>query len=212
VNSISTLYRPINANITLVNNLERDSPTLMFISTGNRFAYIVFLFVAQVDNCVYLNSYINANVTLVVPSTSPDPAFFGTAKTFNGPLNLIVTHEPSSPPAIYGFRALNDLGPTHVTVDSKFEGSFDVQTRFAPVVVDKGTDSGSSNNPYGGIGGRRYQYDLVSPQKVVGWTGWQPRQSSGKWVSHWRDRLANEGFLVLESSLSPVHLQLSLKV
>lgn len=185
--TLDTIAAPINAEITLVNDLSRNTPTAMHVSTGN--------------------SYIDAHVTLNVASPTEELSFVTLVKTFNGPLNLNVTHAPSSPPAIYGLRALNNLGPTNVTVDSKYEGSFDVQTKFSSVLIDKGVHTDGSTNPYGNNMERQYQYDLSSPSRVVGWVGWRPRPLSG--TKRWRNRIPNQGFLMVLSSLSPVRLQLS---
>lgn len=130
-------------------------------------------------------------------------------------MDLVVSHAPSSPPSMYGLRASNNLGATNVTVDSKFEGMFDVQTKFDTVDVLKGPDAASLVDPYGSSQKRHYAYDLDTDSRVVGWVGWKsrPKRISPRWLKrglhkHHHGPL-RQGFLIIDSSLSPVALQLS---
>ena len=91
-------------------------------------------------------SVLNANVTMYVPpGVDPDfgPHFLGHAETFNAPLTLALMHDEASIPATLRLRALNNLGNTRVSVDSRYEGTFDVATMFAQadVVTQHGTES-----------------------------------------------------------------------
>lgn len=141
------------------------------------------------------------------------------AKTFNGPLDLVVSHSTSTPPSVYGLRANNNLGTTNVTVDSKFEGIYDVQTKFATVDVLRGPEASTLLDPYGGDQKRLYDDDLKTKSRVVGWVGWKPRprRISPRWLTrrhrhqhrHGHHGPPGEGFLIIESSLSPVGLTLS---
>ncbi|KAH9892569.1 hypothetical protein C8Q73DRAFT_746417 [Cubamyces lactineus] len=124
--SLETVSAPINADIHLYNYGTSDSPTYLHLTTGN--------------------SVLNANVTMYVPpGIDPDfgPHFLGHAETFNAPLTLALMHDEASVPATLRLRALNNLGNTRVSVDSRYEGTFDVATMFAQadVVTQHGTES-----------------------------------------------------------------------
>ncbi len=56
-------------------------------------------------------------------------------ETFNAPLNVAIAHADDSPKANFKLRAVNNLGNTHVALDSKYEGTFDVNTMFAQADV-----------------------------------------------------------------------------
>jgi len=155
------------------------------------------------------NSGVDAGVTLITDSPPGDLKFLLTAKTFNGPLNLALSHAASSPPSVFNLQALNNLGTTNVTVDSKYEGTFDVQTKLASVVVSEGPDADDLVNPYGGNQQRLIEYNLRSVSRLAGWVGWGPKRSSGRWLRHPHGPSQQEGRIAVESSLSPVYLQLS---
>jgi hypothetical protein len=138
------------------------------------------------------------------------------ANTFNNALHLIVTHDELSLPSAYNLKAFNAGGPSSVIVDSKFEGTFDVQARFSSVDITKGPDAGDLDDPYGSGHRRLYDYDLSTKSRVVGWVGWRPRQkrrikrSNKRWKPEKRGRWEpGQGSLVIQSSLNPVGLQLS---
>ena len=124
------------------------------------------------------HSVINANVTLHAPQTNttyddddadedgrppppPGAQFYTYAETFNAPLNVDVAHADDSPKAIFKLRAVNNLGNTHVSLDSKYEGTFDVNTMFAQADVftwdgtqfDDNYDSDGDNDDDGGSQG-----------------------------------------------------------
>jgi len=195
---LDTVSGPIKANITLVNDSKRDGPVALTMSTGN--------------------SVLDGNVTLVTRNPTGDVQYEISANTFNDALNLIVTHDESSPPSAYNLRALNAEGPSNVMVDSKFEGTFDVQAKFNSVDISKGPDAGDLDDPYGSGHKRRYDYDLSTKPRVVGWVGWRPRQKRRTKRSHkrWKPekrghghREPGQGSLLVQSSLNPVSLQLS---
>ncbi|KAI1794120.1 hypothetical protein LXA43DRAFT_971383 [Ganoderma leucocontextum] len=124
---METVSAPINAQIDLYN--DGAGPTFMHLTTGN--------------------SVINVNVTLHAPQTTnssydgqdgplpppPGAQFYTYAETFNAPLNVAVAHAADSPKANFRLRAVNNLGNTHVALDSKYEGTFDVNTMFAQADV-----------------------------------------------------------------------------
>lgn len=63
------------------------------------------------------------------------PHFLTHAETFNAPLTIALMHDPASAPAVVQMRALNNLGNSRVSVDSRYEGTFDVSTMFAQADV-----------------------------------------------------------------------------
>ncbi len=101
----------------------------------------------------YFCSELNANVTLYVPppanSTDDDdspsdvdevyyprgPQFFTYAETFNAPLNMDIAHEEGSADTNFRLRAINNLGNARVSLDSRYAGTFDVNTMFAQADV-----------------------------------------------------------------------------
>ena len=99
--------------------------------------------------CIPYHSVITANVTLHAPQTTnssyynqdgpppppPGAQFYTYAETFNAPLNVAVAHADDSPKANFKLRAVNNLGNTRVALDSKYEGTFDVNTMFAQADV-----------------------------------------------------------------------------
>ncbi|OSD06862.1 hypothetical protein PYCCODRAFT_1422409 [Trametes coccinea BRFM310] len=130
--SLETVSAPINADIHLYNNDPSGPPTFMHLTTGN--------------------SVLNANVTMHVTSDSDSdgksygPHFLTHAETFNAPLTLALMHDAASAPANVRLRALNNLGNTRVTVDARYEGTFDVTTMFAQ--ADVLTQHGSQAQDY----------------------------------------------------------------
>ncbi|KAI8993029.1 hypothetical protein BD414DRAFT_293618 [Trametes punicea] len=136
--SLETVSAPINADIHLYNHGASDTPTFLYLTTGN--------------------SALNANVTMYVGDGDDDnddeaygPNFFAHAETFNGPLSLSLVHDEASAPAIVRMRALNNLGDTRVTVDPRYQGTFDVSTMFAQADV-RTQHSGDSEEYYSNSG------------------------------------------------------------
>ncbi|KAI0630353.1 hypothetical protein C8Q77DRAFT_1063682 [Trametes polyzona] len=115
--SLETVSAPINADIRLYNNGTTRSPTYLHLTTGNH--------------------VLNATVTMFVPPEldMDGPHFLSHVETFNAPLTVSLMHDPASAPAVARMRAANNLGNTRVTVDSRFQGTFDVNTMFAPADV-----------------------------------------------------------------------------
>ncbi|EGO25214.1 hypothetical protein SERLADRAFT_448212 [Serpula lacrymans var. lacrymans S7.9] len=152
--TLSTIKAPIDANISLYNDPKSEYPTLLALSTGY-------------DN-------ITANVTLLAPNkvTPTRPNFIATMRTFKGALNAAISHDPSSPPTVLRLRAQNDLGPSNVTLDRKYQGTFDVRTKLATATVAEGADPPASS---GGASPREYQFDFISGYRVYGWVGWGQR-------------------------------------
>ncbi|EIW63319.1 uncharacterized protein TRAVEDRAFT_142104 [Trametes versicolor FP-101664 SS1] len=116
--SLETVSAPINADIRLFNNGTSGKPTYMHLTTGN--------------------NLLNATVTMFVPpemANMTGPHFLTHAETFNAPLTIALMHDPASAPAVVQMRALNNLGNSRVSVDSRYEGTFDVSTMFAQADV-----------------------------------------------------------------------------
>ncbi|KAI0374044.1 hypothetical protein BV20DRAFT_962000 [Pilatotrama ljubarskyi] len=116
--SLETVSAPINADVHLFNNGTSQAPTFMHLTTGN--------------------SVLNANVTMFIPpemSDMPGPHFLTHAETFNAPLSAALIHDDASAAATIRMRAINNLGNTRVTVDSRYQGTFDVNTMFAQAEV-----------------------------------------------------------------------------
>lgn len=83
-------------------------------------------------------SLLNATVTVFVPAEMTDmegPHFLAHAETFNAPLTVSVLHDSASAPAIIRMQAMNNLGNTRLSVDSRYQGTFDVNTMFAQADV-----------------------------------------------------------------------------
>ncbi|KAF9051137.1 hypothetical protein BDZ89DRAFT_1005758 [Hymenopellis radicata] len=170
---------PISANITLVQGDDRTAPTFFSLDTGN--------------------SEIDANVTMLVTSRFSDPInFIGTVKNFNGPLTLDIAHDADTPPIPLDLHVQNTQAASNVTLDSKYVGTFDVQTKLATVSV-KETKEDPLSDPFGEDQYRSYIYDSTSSNRIRGWVGWGKRQPG------WHPKA---GHVEIVSSLSPILLQL----
>ncbi|KAG7446300.1 uncharacterized protein BT62DRAFT_109965 [Guyanagaster necrorhizus] len=166
---------PIYANITLVQDKDRHQPTFLSLDTGN-------------------------SVILLAPDRYNDPLnFIGSVKNFNGPLTLTVSHDPTTPPVSLDLHVQNAQAESNVTLDSKYIGLFDVQTKLASVAV-KESQIDPSWDPLGENRYRQCVYDQSSFNRVRGWIGWGQRPTG------WKPR---EGRVEVVSSLSPIHLHLS---
>ncbi|KDQ57845.1 hypothetical protein JAAARDRAFT_58423 [Jaapia argillacea MUCL 33604] len=189
---LNTIAGPVLANISLLNDVKTGKPTIMDISTGN--------------------GAITADVTLIAispSSTTPShpPQFISEVTTFSGPLNIDVKHDPSSPPAHIHLRVQNNLDVANVALDSKFIGSFDVQTKFSPASIQE--LRGNETDPTGQRRERTLVYDITSDSRMVGWVGWGNRPpTSAKWFGGSRGLRSTDGHVEMVSSLSPVLLQL----
>jgi hypothetical protein len=95
-------------------------------------------------------------------------------KTFNAQIKASITHDNSTPSAELQLRAMNYLAGTYVTLDSKYEGTFDLQTKLAKASVKEGGNK-TVADPSGKQRVRGYQFDLLSSTQIFGWVGWGPR-------------------------------------
>ncbi|KAF5370636.1 hypothetical protein D9758_001903 [Tetrapyrgos nigripes] len=175
---LDTISAPINANITLVQDDTSKAPTYLSLDTGN--------------------GEINANVTMLADASQlvlHPMIYMGHVKNFNAPLRLNVAHHPSTPPARLELIVENHQAESNVTLDDKFVGIFDVQSKLSSASVEW-DNHGSGSSPT-----RNVVYDETSStSRRHGWIGWGSRPE--KWDQH------KEGRVVLVSSLSPVLLQL----
>ncbi|KAF7376325.1 Endoplasmic oxidoreductin-1 [Mycena sanguinolenta] len=167
---LDNIQGSVTVNATLYNDPNSQSTTYLVMDTGN-------------DN-------IFADVTMVSSdskSTQP-PKFNMNVQTFNGSLFMNVGHDAATPPAMLMLGAQNNQGPAHVTVDQKFNGLYDLQTKLAPVALDTPKTNRSS--------GWHFQGDSNSTSWALGWvgTGTRPKYSSSK--------------VTVSSSLRPVTLQI----
>lgn len=124
----------------------------------------------------------------------------GSVNNVNGPIVLDVAYGESSPFVPLHLRVQNYQATSDVNIDSKFTGTFDIQSKLASVSVkEQGQDTyivdSSGNSQY-----RSYVYDRSSTNSVKGWAGYGQRQTD----PHWRQ----DSRVEIVSSLSPIVLQL----
>ncbi len=136
---------------------------------------------------------------MLVTSRFSDPInFIGMVKNFNGPLTLDIAHDVDTPPIPLDLHVQNTQAASNVTLDSKYVGTFDVQTKLATVAV-KETKEEPLTDPFGEDQYRSYVYDSTSLNRIRGWVGW------GKRKPGWDPKA---GHVEIVSSLSPILLQL----
>ncbi|KAL0956381.1 hypothetical protein HGRIS_002528 [Hohenbuehelia grisea] len=178
---LDTIEGFVRANITLVHDSSHEGSTYLNIDTGN----------ADVQARIALQ---------VLPKhslLSPGPSFATHIKTFNGPVDVHVTHTPETSAVPLRMLVQNNLAPSNVTIDGKYEGIFDLQTKLSDAVLYEG-EVDSAGDPSGQDREVNILYDYRSASRVFGWTGWGAKPKS--WT---RD----QGHIILQSSMSPVRLQ-----
>jgi len=180
--TLDTVDAPINAVITLVNNWEYKIPTRLSLDTGN----------GVIDAKIHLNA--------------PRPlhrhtTFLTSMRTFNAQLNVSVTHTESTPPSEFHLRASNYLANTYITLDPKYQGTFDLQTKLAKASVKENNGTNLVADPSGHGGKRSYQLDHWSSTRIFGWVGWGSRPGPITFENR-------QGHVEAVSSHSPVSLQL----
>jgi len=178
--TLDTIEAPINADITLVNDWTRHAPTYLTLDTGN--------------------GNINTQIHLLAPRPLHEhhTVFFTSIKTFNASLKVSVTHDNSTPPSEFHLRAQNNLAESQISVDQKYQGTFDLQTKLASASVQPQNVT-HLVDPLGENRQRHYQYDYMSATRIFGWVGWGQRPAA----THY-----HQGHVELASSHSPVVLQL----
>jgi hypothetical protein len=176
--SLDTIGSPIFVDASL-EPIDDDVPTSLTATTGN--------------------GEIRANITLANPRTDPDDdgdsiTYIAELSTFNGPMNVNVLHSPISQSSNLFLRVQNNLGSANVSLDQKFVGTFDVQTKLAPVTV-LGTAQRAAK-PLADTGATFYTVD--SAERSYGWIGLGPKPSALA--------LTQYGHVEVTSSMSPVTL------
>ncbi|KAF8686127.1 hypothetical protein AX14_003945 [Amanita brunnescens Koide BX004] len=158
---LDTIDGPITSTITLASDTQ--SPNLI-LDTGN----------SPINAAISLSSA-NSN------AGSPLPIFTGSVKTFSAPINLAIEAPEGLPLRLF---AANNGAPTNISLDSSYQGAFDLQTKLAPVSV---------NGPSQAI-----TYTMQSYERITGWIGNPPSSS----------RTGTCGQVVVASALGPISLNI----
>lgn len=191
---------PIDIVVTLVNDWTQQQPTYMALDTGNGYVNKIGIPFALLN--IPLCSKIDAQILLHAPRPLNKHAhtiFQTSMRTFNAPLNVSVKHDDDTPPANFYLSAQDNVGEVHVSLDNKFAGTFDLETKLASVYVKQTEINNILADPSGNGGNRGYDYDLYSAQRKFGWVGWGKRP----------DPRVSQGGVVLATTHSPVVLQLA---
>jgi len=109
-----------------------------------------------------------------------------------------VGHDAATRPAVLMLMAQNNQGKANVTVDKKFTGLYDLQTKLAPVTLDFSQVVSTTNSS--SISEWHYQGDSNSTSWALGWVG------TGARPPDWNPM--TNGQVTVLSSLSPVKLQI----
>jgi hypothetical protein len=174
---LDNIQGTITANATLYNDPTSQLPTYLVVDTGN--------------------GDVLADVTMVSTVPAQSPKFNLNVQTFNGSLYMNVGHDAATRPAVLMLMAQNNQGKANVTVDKKFTGLYDLQTKLAPVTLDFSQVVSTANSS--SISEWHYQGDSNSTSWALGWVGtgarpvWNPMTN---------------GQVTVLSSLSPVQLQI----
>jgi len=134
------------------------------------------------------------NVTLNSPNPAPPlrPNFIANLRTFSGSAIASFAHDPSSPPTAIKLRVENDLGPSNVTFDEKYQGVFQVSTKLGVATVTQGTVF--APDPWAQDLQRTFEVDYNSTVRSYGWIGWGSRP--GHFPSE------QQGEVVVETSIA----------
>lgn len=119
--------------------------------------------------------------------------------TFNAPLNIDVSHSTSTPSVPLQLLVQNNLAKTTVSVDAKYQGFFNVQTKLASAVVQEGTQQLSAD-PSGKSRKRTFVYAQNTGGRISGWVGWGKKPPA--------QNPTNQGRIDIFSSLSSILLRL----
>jgi hypothetical protein len=148
------------------------------------------------------NSDINAKIHLNAPRPlNRQSTFLTSMKTFNAQIKASITHDNSTPSAELQLRTTNYLAETYVTLDSKYEGTFNLQTKLAKASVKEGHGNKTVADPSGERRKRGYQFDHLSSTQIFGWVGWGSRPGP-------TTKPNRQGHVEIVSSHSSVTLQL----
>lgn len=150
------------------------------------------------------HSYIDSDIHLIAPrptdKSHAHTKFLTSVNTFNAPLKVSVAHDDSTPPSEFHLRAANNLAESHITLDPKYTGTFDLRTKLASAVVDR-VDHDLDNEVDDSSKQRNFQYDTQTSTHMFGWVGFGQRP--GPTTRHLR-----QGHVEIHSSHSQVLLQL----
>ncbi|KAF6760355.1 hypothetical protein DFP72DRAFT_883922 [Ephemerocybe angulata] len=136
--SLDTVRGPILADVILTQTPSAIQPSFLSLDTG------------------YSKSHsLQPNIRLT-------PCFVTQAKTFNGAIQLDISHDQHTPSSSLSVQVQNALAESNVRLDSKFQGMFNVQTKLDQVTVRHSASviNGSS---------------AAGPGKAQGWIGRGPR-------------------------------------
>ncbi|KAF6761275.1 hypothetical protein DFP72DRAFT_880590 [Ephemerocybe angulata] len=160
--SLDTVRGPILADVILTQTPSAIQPSFLSLDTGY--------------------SPIEAKVTLSSPTSGFTPCFVTQAKTFNGAIQLDISHDQHTPSSSLSVQVQNALAESNVRLDSKFQGMFNVQTKLDQVtvrhsasVINGSSAAGPGRQPGGDPSKRTIIYDQLSPGKAQGWIGRGPR-------------------------------------
>lgn len=129
--------------------------------------------------------------------SNPQPNFTAYVKTFDAPINIDIDYDSSTPVAPLNMAVQNNLGASNITVDARYEGTFDMQTKLSQAtVIEEQVDSWY--DPAGLHRDFRYEYDHKSSNRIFGWVGWGSRL---------KPRTPGQSNLAASSSMSPVSLR-----
>jgi hypothetical protein len=164
--------------------------------------------------CFLVVRPIVAHVKLALDDNTPPPGkkhrnFFTKFRTFNGPMNISISHAKNAKPGRLWMMAENVLGPMDVSLDSRYTGIFDVRAKASTVEV---LQSPASNNPTSSSRpgtdndddddeGHELHFVDVSPERARGWIGDDRRPEEFDRHSLGRIELIN--------SLSPIKLHVA---
>lgn len=182
-----------------MNDWSREEPTYLTLDTGNGYVPpVVYILVVLIS----YYSDINTQILLLAPQPpyNHHVTFLTSMNTFNGSLTANVAHDNSTLPSEFRLRAQNSLGQSYITLDPKYEGTFDLRTKLAATVV-KLHDVGPLVDPLGQNRNRYYQYDYMSNTRIFGWVGWGERPDP--------TQRNHQGNVEILSSHSLVSLQLN---
>ena len=129
--------------------------------------------------CFLVIRPIVAHVKLALDDNTPQSGkkhrnFFTKFRTFNGPMNISISHSKNAKPGRLWMMAENVLGPMDVSLDSRYTGTFDVRAKASTVQVLQST---ASNNPTSSSSGtdddegHELHFVDVSPERTRGWIG-----------------------------------------
>lgn len=179
-----------------------NTPTYLTLDTGNGFVlHIVHNMEPAVNARV--NSAIDAKINLDAPRPvykKHHSTFQTSIKTFGAPLNVSVSYDKSTPTSELHLRAQNNLAESHVSLDPKYEGTFDLQTKLSSAVVTRQDKKVLVTDPSGQNRQRHLEYDHTSSTRMFGWVGWGQRPRT--------TRKTQQGHVEIASSHSPVYLEL----